>query len=259
MNKLKRKKLNSARYITYIALCTALLIGGQYALSFVSGIEIVTVSLLCFSSYFGVSCGVLCAVCFSLLRNVIWGIYPPVLVLYLIYYPLFALCFGLLGKVKNSSFNEAKIWLFIAVNALLAALSAAGFCLAAFNVIKISALYANTVKVLLYIISSLCAVMLIAFNVIFILAKKNIFCGGKILKLFLFTATATAFTVCFTLLDDIISPLMLGLSKSASLTYFYASFIAMLPQAVCTVATVTVLYYPITAALTKACKKPVIY
>ncbi|MDE7087451.1 MAG: hypothetical protein K2O67_04580 [Clostridia bacterium] len=252
-------RYSSARNIAYIALMTALLIGGQYALGFVAGVEVVTVLLLCFSAYFGVVCGVLTAVSFSLLRCIIWGFYPAVIILYLIYYPLFALCFGLLGKIKKEQFDGAKIWLCAVVNILLAALCAACVCCAAFNVIKISALYKRTLQIFLYVLSAISAALLIAFDVLFVLTRRKVLKGGNALKLFFFTAVAAIFTACFTLLDDVISPLILGMTPLTALTYFYASFTAMLPQIVCTVATVLTLYYPVTFALTKACKKPEIY
>ena len=81
-----------------VAVFTALLLGAQYALWFVKGVEVVTVLLLVFSYRFGVRCGVLSAVAFSLLRCLLFGFFPNVVLLYLIYYPLFAACFGLLGN-----------------------------------------------------------------------------------------------------------------------------------------------------------------
>lgn len=241
----------SAKYIAYIAVMTALLIGSQYALGFVAGIEIVTALLLCFSAYFGVACGVLTAVSFSLLRCFIWGIYPSVLILYLIYYPLFALVFGLLGKVK--SVTNAGVA--IAVNAILTTLAAASLCCALFDLIKISKLYKTTLTVCLYVIAGICIAACLAFNIIYALARRGKFDGEKTLRLFLLTAVAAVCTACFTLLDDIISPLFAGMSSLTALTYFYASFTAMLPQIICTVATVPALYFPVTFALTKACPK----
>ena len=95
----------TAKNLALIAVMTALLTGGQFALSFVAGVEVVTVLLLCFSAYFGVVTGVSTAACFSVLRCLIWGFAPNVVILYLIYYPLFALLFGLLGKVKDETFD----------------------------------------------------------------------------------------------------------------------------------------------------------
>ena len=54
-------------------------------------------------------------------------------------------------------------------------------------------------------------------------------------------------TICFTLLDDVISPLMLGMTFEGALVYFYASFTAMLPQTLCSIVTVGLMFYPLTA------------
>ena len=79
-------------------MCVALLIGGQLALTAISGVEIVTVMLLCFCFCYGIRQGVTIATTFSLLRCLIFGFQINVIVLYLIYYNLFALFFGWLGK-----------------------------------------------------------------------------------------------------------------------------------------------------------------
>lgn len=249
----------TAKSIACIAVMTALLIGGQFALSFVAGVEIVTVLLLCFSAYFGVFCGVTTAVCFSTLRCLIWGFAPNVVLLYLIYYPLFALLFALLGKISDGTFGEAKAGLAVAVNVLLLSIAAAALCCALFDLIKISRLYKRTAEIFLYVVAGLCGALAVAFNVFYSLIKLKVLKSGKPLKLFLFTAVAAVCTVCFTLLDDVISPLVTGMDGLTALTYFYGSFLAMLPQVVCTVATVSALYFPLTFALTKACPQSKLY
>ena len=90
-----------AGYVAVVAVFTALLLAAQYALWFVKGVELVTVLLLVFSYRFGVRCGVLSAVAFSLLRCLLFGFFPNVVLLYLLYYPLFAACFGLLGNALH--------------------------------------------------------------------------------------------------------------------------------------------------------------
>ena len=94
----KKRALRGVGYVAVVAVFSALLLGAQYALWFVKGVEVVTVLLLVFSYRFGVRCGVLSAVAFSLLRCLLFGFFPNVVLLYLIYYPLFAACFGLLGN-----------------------------------------------------------------------------------------------------------------------------------------------------------------
>ena len=90
-----------AGYVAVVAVFTALLLAAQYALWFVKGVELVTVLLLVFSYRFGVRCGVLSAVAFSLLRCLLFGFFPNVVLLYLLYYPLFAACFGVLGNALH--------------------------------------------------------------------------------------------------------------------------------------------------------------
>ena len=92
------KAVRGVKYVAVTAVFTALLLGAQYALWYVKGVELVTLLLLVFSYRFGVRCGVLSAVAFSLLRCFLFGFFPSVILLYLIYYPLFALLFGLLGR-----------------------------------------------------------------------------------------------------------------------------------------------------------------
>ena len=94
----KQSALRGVGYVAVVAVFTALLLAAQYALWFVKGVEAVTVLLLVFSYRFGVRCGVLSAIAFSLLRCLLFGFFPNVVLLYLIYYPLFAACFGGVGN-----------------------------------------------------------------------------------------------------------------------------------------------------------------
>ena len=88
----------SAKKIILSGVFTALLIGGQFALSSISGIEIVTVLLLSFVYKYGIKQGLFVANAFSLLRCFIFGFMPNVLVLYLIYYNIFVIVFGSIGN-----------------------------------------------------------------------------------------------------------------------------------------------------------------
>ena len=90
--------MEKTRFVVRVAMCVALLIGGQMALSGISGIEIVTVMLLCFCFHYGIRHGIAVATTFSLLRCFFFGFQVNVIVLYLVYYNLFALFFGWLGK-----------------------------------------------------------------------------------------------------------------------------------------------------------------
>ena len=109
--------MKSVKEIATVAVFTALLIGGQLALSAVSGVEIVTVLLLSFSFYFGARLGMLGATAFSLLRCFVFGFFPSVLILYLIYYNLFALVFGFIGNRfgKEADMKKLIVITFIAV------------------------------------------------------------------------------------------------------------------------------------------------
>lgn len=94
-----------AKRIVLPAMYTALLIGGQIALSGVSGVEIVTVLLLTFCFRFGILQGLIVATGFSLLRNFYFGFYPTVVLLYMIYFNLFAIVFGALGHLFGKKYS----------------------------------------------------------------------------------------------------------------------------------------------------------
>ena len=103
--------MRSTRFITLTALYTALLICVQFVLSGVAGVELVTVFFLAFCFCCGVKAGVTVAVCFSTIRCFLFGFYPSVIILYLVYYTGFALFFGFLGNRFNrkASFT-AYLW-----------------------------------------------------------------------------------------------------------------------------------------------------
>ena len=109
--------MNSAKKIILPGVFTALLIGGQLALSGISGIEVVTVLLLAFVYKYGVGQGLLVANSFSLLRCFIFGFMPNVIVLYLIYYNIFVLVFGFIGKLFRHEYSIKKhiIVLFLSI------------------------------------------------------------------------------------------------------------------------------------------------
>ena len=169
--------MSKTKFIARVAVSVALLIGGQLALSSVSGVEIVTVMLLCFCYSYGIRYGIATATTFSLLRCLIFGFQVNVIVLYLVYYNLFALFFGWLGRRFSGETSPVKTLIVVA-----------------------------------------CAVV---------------------------------FTVCFTLLDDIITPLIYGFHKNAAKAYFFGSLYAVIPQSICTLVTVTVCFHPLTRVIQK--------
>ena len=105
-----KKRQNLGKDCAYIAVFVALTIAAQLCLSFVPGIEVVTVLFVSFSFAFGCRRGIIAATAFSLLRQLIFGFFPTVLVLYLIYYNLLALLFGFLGR-WNTLTPKKLVWL----------------------------------------------------------------------------------------------------------------------------------------------------
>lgn len=113
-NQTKSVAVRSAKECAYIAVFVALVIAVQLALSFVPGVELVTVLFVCYSMVFGVRRGVISATAFSLLRQLVFGFHPTVLVLYLIYFNFLTLIFGLLGKKVSPSFKTLPVIVLVA-------------------------------------------------------------------------------------------------------------------------------------------------
>lgn len=97
--------MKTAKEVAAVSIFTALLTGGQFVFSAVAGVEIVTALLVCFCFYFGVKRGLWVANAFSVLRCFIFGFFPTVIILYLIYYNLFAVVFGLIGLRFKREFS----------------------------------------------------------------------------------------------------------------------------------------------------------
>ena len=164
-----QNRQNLGKDCAYIGVFVALTITAQLCLSFLPGIEVVTVLFVTFSFAFGCRRGMAAATAFSLLRQLVFGVSTTVLVLYLIYYNLLALLFGFLGRWQKVTLP----------------------------------------------------------------------------KLILFTALACVCTVCFTMLDNLITPLWYGFSRRAWKIYFYASLPTMVSQVICTAVSVSILFYPL--------------
>ena len=73
--------MGKTKFIVRVAICVAMLIGGQLALSGISGVEIVTVMMLCLCFSYGIHTGVAVATVFSLLRCFVFGFQVNVIVL----------------------------------------------------------------------------------------------------------------------------------------------------------------------------------
>lgn len=93
------------RDIVILGTYLALLLSAQVALAWVSGVEIITVLFLSFCYCYGIGRGVFLACAFSLLRCIIFGFYPPAVMLYLIYYNFFAIIVGAVGNAFKHQFS----------------------------------------------------------------------------------------------------------------------------------------------------------
>ncbi len=94
----KNSRGRTAKECALLAVFVAVVIAVQTVLSFIPGVEIVTVLFVSYSFVAGGKRGMFTATIFSLLRQIIFGFFPTVLILYLVYYNLLTFCFGLLGK-----------------------------------------------------------------------------------------------------------------------------------------------------------------
>ncbi len=108
--KAKGLLLQSAKECAYLATFVALTITVQALLSFLAGIELVTVLFVSYSFARGARRGMLAATAFSLLRNFVFELYPTVLLLYLVYYNFLALLFGFIGRNAKKTL-KALPWL----------------------------------------------------------------------------------------------------------------------------------------------------
>ena len=220
----------NARQLASCAVMTALLIAVQLALGYISGVELVTVFLLCFCCTYGVRCGVLTATAFSLVRCLIWGFSPNVIVLYLVYYNAFAVLFGVIGK------RGVAAWV---CPVLLTLLSGASLYFAITG-LPVSILYQARISVMLWILFGIFTALLALYFLLLILKRGT--WGREIASN---TAIAAFCCVLFTLLDDCLSPLFYGWSQAATLAYFYTGFLTMLPQTICAAVSVGILYFPL--------------
>ena len=184
--------LFSTKGIAITAVVVALLIGAQFVLSFVPGVEVVTLIFSVFCVVFGPVYGVIAALAFSLLRMLIYGFEPSVAILYLTYYPAFAIVTGFYGKLLRSANYRAFLR---------------------------GGDDENSEKP----------------------AKKGLFVVlyvGFILLVGILTCT-------FTLIDDVVTPIMMGFGESSTRLYFYRSLPVMATQVTCAVASCVLLFYPV--------------
>lgn len=168
----KNRLWTASRECAYLAVFVALTIAAQLCLAAVPGVEIVTVLFVSFAFSFGMRRGALAATSFSLIRQLVFGFYPTVLILYLVYYNVLAVVFGGLGKkIKKPA---SSLWLVV-------------------------------------LVACLC-------------------------------------TICFSLLDNVITILWYSYAPKAARAYVLASFTVLVPQVVCTLVTVLLLFLPLQKA-----------
>ena len=172
--KRENKGIRSAKELARTAVFVAAVIGAQYVLSAVPFVEIVTLLFACYAFVFGGVRGVIAAVAFAFLRQLIFGFYPVVLILYLIHFSFLSLVFGWLGKAGSLT-------------------------------------------------------------------------GKRLLMVAVITAAVA--TVCFTLLDSLLTPIYYAYSKKATAMYFTASLPFMAGQTICAAISVAFLFFPITKAM----------
>ena len=163
--------MKTAKDIAFTGMYVALLIGSQFILSFISGIEIVTILFSVFCFKYGLKKGLILAIAFSLIRCFIFGFILDVVILYIVYYPLLCLVFSFLGKT---------------------------------------------------------------------LKEKHSF-----KNLIIVTAVAVVMTIIFTMLSNVITPLIGGYSQKAWQIYFTASLPVMTVQCASVAVTFVVLFYPV--------------
>lgn len=112
------RKRNSAAYsakeCAYIAVFVSLVLAVQLALSAVPGVEAVTALFVCYAFVFGVKRGMAAATVFSLLRQLVFGFFPTVLILYLVYYNILTVAFGALGRRRLCAWKILPLFVALA-------------------------------------------------------------------------------------------------------------------------------------------------
>lgn len=105
--------------IVIVALFVALLIAFQVALSWLNGIELITVMLASIAFYYGIKIVLSTVNIFLVVRSLIFGFFPSVMMLYFVYYNLFILCFGLIGKKAERKLSKRSYILSILMSVVM--------------------------------------------------------------------------------------------------------------------------------------------
>lgn len=96
--KFKRLEKNIAKECAYIAVFVALTIAVQVTLAVLPSVEAVTLLFVAYAFVFGVKRSVIAGLAFAFIRQLVFGFFPSVLILYIVYYPLLAIVVGSLGR-----------------------------------------------------------------------------------------------------------------------------------------------------------------
>ena len=99
----------SAKESAFAAVFVALLLASQFVLSSIPGVEIVSLLFCAYAFSFGGKRGMLVATAFSLVRQLIFGFVPTVLILYLLYYNFLSFVFGALGKKMKANLKTLAV------------------------------------------------------------------------------------------------------------------------------------------------------
>lgn len=94
----KQSSAQKAKELAYTAVFVALLISAQVVLSGLAGIEIVTVLFFSYAFMLGGKRASSAGIAFAFLRQLIFGFYVNVFLLYAIYFPVTGIIFGWIGK-----------------------------------------------------------------------------------------------------------------------------------------------------------------
>ena len=105
-----RYRNSSAKEISFLSLFLAIVIGAQYALSAIPGVEVVTVLFVSYSFSMGKSRGMVAATAFSFLRQIVFGVFINVFILYIVYFNVLAFIFGAIGNVERKK-GVKRLWL----------------------------------------------------------------------------------------------------------------------------------------------------
>ena len=76
--------MRESKYLVLVGVMVAVILATQYLLSGVMGLELVTALLVAFCLAIPFSYSLILVIAFLVMRNLIFGFYPSVLILYLI-------------------------------------------------------------------------------------------------------------------------------------------------------------------------------